>query len=72
MKAVHGVCHAIRTRRAGRYCLGMGLGWLLAALLLALTDAWMGANWLNSNAPGFIVVGLAWLLIALILIWRDR
>jgi hypothetical protein len=50
----------------------MGSGWLLAALLLVLTDTWIGANWLNSNAPGFIVVGLAWLLIALILVWRDR
>ena len=72
MKPVHAVREAIRNSRAGRYCFGMGLGWLVVALLLVLTDAWIGANWLNSNAPGFIVVGLAWLLIALILVWRDR
>jgi hypothetical protein len=72
MKPVRAVWQALRTHPAGRYCFGMGLGWLVVALLLVLTDAWIGANWLNSNAPGFIVVGLAWLLIALILVWRDR
>jgi hypothetical protein len=63
---------AIRTRPTRRFCFGMGLGWLFSALLLVLIDAGIGANWLNSNAPGFIVVGLAWLLITLILVWRDR
>jgi len=72
MKPVRAVWQALRTHPTRRYYFGMGLGWLLAALLLVLTDTWIGANWLNSNAPGFILVGLAWLLIALILVWRDR
>ena len=72
MKAVYSVWQALRSRRAGRYCFGMGLGWLLAALVIVLTDAWIGANWLNSPAPGFIIVGTLSLLITLIFVWRDR